>query len=396
MKTGFFANTDKTVVRQVADAVRARMVREKLKRGAPLPSYRELANELGVAYWTVKRGIDELVAEGVVLQQRGRGIFVAKELAPLPQSLNRLGVICPSSRTSLFINSYLTEIMHGAMLQASTTYLSIFSLREDGLVNAAQLGEAGVNGVLLLNVDNDDYLRSFAQWGTPGVAVDYCAQAVPLDYVACDNPAAARELVTHLAALGHRRVVYAAGPLRQAVARPDDKHATLLVRDSSDVRERRDASVEALRARGMLADLWDQPQLDAAITDAFCRQVRSGRGPTALLTDNHAGARGLLDALTQRGLRVPEELSVCAVAGDQAASHRHPVLTHCRFDFTDMGRKAMELLAARCLQPKAPVGGHRIGFEFVAGETTRKVGRKVPANASQLRQGGAAGPAAQL
>ena len=378
MKTGHLAHAGTTVVRQVAEAVRARIVREQLQRGALLPSYRELADEFGVAYWTIKRGIDELVAEGVVLQQRGRGIFVNKELALAPRPLNRLGVICPSSRTSLFTNSYLTEIMHGAMLGAPLkTHLSIFSLREDGLVDAAQLGESAVNGVLLLNVENDDYLRTFAQWGTPGVVVDYCAQAAPLDYVACDNAAAAQEMVAYLAARGHRRVAYVSGQMQSSVARPEDRHATLLVRKSSDVRERRDASVAALRARGMLAGVWNLRENSATLPDDLYHQIRSAHNPTALLTNSHHGAFLLQNKLTRRGLRVPEDVSVCAVAGDQAASHLRPVVTHCRFDFNGMGRLAVELLAARCRQPgEAKPRGHRIGFEFVAGETTAPAPRK--------------------
>lgn len=374
------AQSGTTVVRQVADHVRLRILREQLKRGAPLPSYRELAAELGVAYLTVKRGIDELVAEGVIHQQHGRGTFVAKELACAPQALQHLGVIFPSSRDLLVMHQYIVEIMRGvaagAPAQADT---HIFSLRQDGMVRATHLGEWAVNGVILLGVENDDYLRAFAQWGTPGVVVDYYSQAAPLDYVACDNRAAARQLVAYLAAQGHRRVAYASHSSPQRVARPDNEEATLLVRDSSDSRERRDESVNALRERGMLLGVWTLPKEEKgewatpAPEDLFGR-IGSAGGATALVTDSNYGLPLLLKELARRGLRVPQDVSVCAVASDKDATFEDRRLTCCRFDFLGMGRKAIELLSERCRKPGLDKArAHRIGFKFVEGETAGRV-----------------------
>jgi DNA-binding LacI/PurR family transcriptional regulator len=388
MKTGHLAHAGTTVVRQVADAVRARIVREQLQRGAALPSYRELANELDVAYWTVKRGIDELVAEGVVLQQRGRGIFVNKELSLSPRPLDRLGVICPSSRTSLFAHFYLTEIMHGAMLGAPPqTRLHIFSFHEDGLVDAAQLGAENIDGVLLINIENDDYLRTFARWGTPGVVVDYCPTTPVMDHVACDNAAAARQVVAHLAALGHRHVAFAAIPARSPVVSRDTADV-LLIRESSDVRERQEESLRALQEQGIRVLQLAKPRLaaggylnEAAVAD---RLAGLADRPTALLTADASFAARLALALQHKGVRVPEDISVCAVAGDRDASFRKPLVTHCCFDFLGMGRLAVELLAARCRQPgEAKTRGHRIGFEFVAGETTAPASRQAKASSGK-------------
>ena len=378
--TKLLSQSGTTVVRQVANHVRARIEREQLKRGAPLPSYRDLAAELGVAYLTVKRGIDVLVAEGVIHQQPGRGTFVAKELAMAPRELEHLGVIFPSTRHILVMHQYIAEIMKGIAAGASPMVdTHIFSLRQDGMVRAGHLGEWAINGVILLGLENDDYLRAFAQWGTPGVVVDYCSEAAPLDYVACDNRPAAQRVVAYLAELGHRRVAFAAGHSRMRVVRPDDEESTLLIRDSSDARERRDESVRALRERGMLTDvgvsqeirendLWIGPVAD----DLHLRRGDSDC-PSAVVTDSNFSALVLLKELARRGLRVPEDVSLCAVASDGDVAINGQCLTCCRFDFVGMGRKAIDLLGARCRKPgldKPRV--HRIGFEFVEGQTVRR------------------------
>lgn len=354
-----------------------------LRPGDALPSYLELCKKFSVSYVTVKRGMDDLAAEGIIRQQNGRGTFVAKGLAMMPRDLSLVGVIFPASRELLFCAPYLSEIMRGiaqkAPPQADT---HIFSLRQDGMVHAAQLGEWNLGGVILLDMENDDYLRAFAQWGTPGVVVDYCSQAAPLDYVACDNRAAARQMVAHLHALGHRRVAYAAPRSQKAVKRYDNLRANLLVRDSSDVRERHDESVAALRARGMLADVLNLSEMHKddrlafhASDELVCR-LRSANGPTALLTDSNLSALILLDEFTRRGLRVPEDVSVCAVASDGNATFGDRRLTCCRFDFLGMGRTAVDLLAARCREPvlEKPCV-HRIGFEFWEGQTVRTLSK---------------------
>jgi DNA-binding LacI/PurR family transcriptional regulator len=80
----------------------------------------------------------------------------------------------------------------------------------------------------------------------------------------------------------------------------------------------------------------------------------------------------LIEALERRGMRVPRDVSVCAVAGSSAPA-QSPDVTYCRFDFAAMGRKGVEILRERCGSTKKPVNRiHRIGFEWVEGSSTRE------------------------
>lgn len=344
--------------------------------GDLLPTYHELSKATGVSYVTVKRGLDRLAAEGLVTRVASKGTFVTKELALIPRKLEHLGVILSSSRNAVFRLPYVGEILRGATDHVPDyADIHFFSLRQDGMVRATQLGEWKVSGVLLINVENDDYLRAFARWGTPGVVVDYCSQAAPLDYVACDNRGAARQMAAHLVALGHRRVDYVTPFSRSPVVRRDNPDAILLYRDSSDVREREAECVDALRASGMLADVRSLRSEEWAGYAAELRQRRRADRPTVVMTSDNHVAFTLLGELKRRGLGVPEDVSVCAVASDGEALFGGPLLTCCRFDFVGMGAKAVELLATRCRNPglsKPHV--HRIGFTFMEGQTCGTVG----------------------
>lgn len=61
--------------------VKSRIIRDLAagvwKPGAPIPSEARLAREFNVSIGTIRKAIDELVAERILLRQQGRGTFVA-------------------------------------------------------------------------------------------------------------------------------------------------------------------------------------------------------------------------------------------------------------------------------------------------------------------------------
>ncbi|MWA01336.1 GntR family transcriptional regulator [Actinomadura sp. LD22] len=60
-----------------ADHIAARIAAGDLRPGSRLPSERELADEYGIAYMTVRRGTQELRDRGLILTVHGKGTFVA-------------------------------------------------------------------------------------------------------------------------------------------------------------------------------------------------------------------------------------------------------------------------------------------------------------------------------
>lgn len=60
-----------------ADHIAARIAAGDLAPGSRLPSERELADEYGIAYMTVRRGTQELRDRGLILTVHGKGTYVA-------------------------------------------------------------------------------------------------------------------------------------------------------------------------------------------------------------------------------------------------------------------------------------------------------------------------------
>jgi GntR family transcriptional regulator len=63
--------------RQVKKVLTARIAEGIWQPGAMLPSELEIAANLGVSYGTVRKALDEMSAENLVVRQQGRGTFVA-------------------------------------------------------------------------------------------------------------------------------------------------------------------------------------------------------------------------------------------------------------------------------------------------------------------------------
>ena len=72
------ANSDQPIYLQIVQQIRDAVSLEKIQTGDPVPSVRQLATDLTVNPNTIAKAYGELVQEGVLESQRGRGYFVAE------------------------------------------------------------------------------------------------------------------------------------------------------------------------------------------------------------------------------------------------------------------------------------------------------------------------------
>src|SRR3982751_4274929 len=66
-----------TLYQQIVDGLKREVSEGRLRAGAPLPSFRQLAEDLLVSVITVKRAYEELEREGIIYRRQGLGTFVA-------------------------------------------------------------------------------------------------------------------------------------------------------------------------------------------------------------------------------------------------------------------------------------------------------------------------------
>ncbi|WP_278236646.1 LacI family DNA-binding transcriptional regulator [Isoptericola sp. AK164] len=173
--------------------------------------------------------------------------------------------------------------------------------------------------------------------------------------VAVDQRAGARLATEHLLDLGHANVVHVAGP-----------------QDWFDARERWAGWREALVARGIQPARprecsWSAGDGYAAGRD-LAEAVGSGEGPTAVFAGNDQLALGVLRALWERGLRVPDDVSVVGFDDVAGSAYFVPPLTTVRQPFAELGARSVAMVLSSL--EGEPVAVQRIEPELVVRSST--------------------------
>ena len=150
--------------------------------------------------------------------------------------------------------------------------------------------------------------------------------------LAADNTSGILAAMAHLVGHGHRRIAFIAGS-------PEDCDG-----DSGD---RLRAYQVALRAHGLAAD----PRLMAygrhvyAVGYAAMGQILAGGAPfTAVLASNDESALGAIQALTEAGRRIPQDVAVIGFDDRPESAVQQPALSSVRIPLHRMGYRAVELL----------------------------------------------------
>jgi len=161
------------------------------------------------------------------------------------------------------------------------------------------------------------------------VACEYVTN-IDLPTVQIDNIDAARKATQHLLDLGHRRIGFITGPLWNVLSR-DRLHG------------HRDALLDA----GLTFDdaLVAQGNFSIASGVTAASQLLGlAERPSAIFASNDEMAIGAIRAARDRGLRVPEDVSVVGFDDIRFAAFVDPPLTTVSQPGNEIGRTAMTLL----------------------------------------------------
>jgi len=143
-----------------------------------------------------------------------------------------------------------------------------------------------------------------------------------------DNEMGARKLTRHLLEAGHRDVAHVSGP--------------------------EDALESAARVRGWAAEL---KAAGLPVPEPYLGDWSPERGyevgremlqrglPTAVFAANDHLALGVIRALTEAGVRVPEDVSVVGFDDVTGSAFFNPPLTTLKQDFSALGKRCIEMLS---------------------------------------------------
>lgn len=282
-----------------------------------LPGERGLAVELGLSRQTVRRAIDQLIDEGLLVRGETGRLAVNPALAsdgrdrrPLIAFLNPGGV---SPETMLWREGLLGAIApHDAVVRSLS-----YEHYGDPAVSAALEGFDGIFFLPLSGEPTPAWLAARMVSARARVVVlDHDESAAGLRSVIVFPFASGMKLLDHLAELGHRRIDC-------VNVQP---HNPVIVARIAVWRD-------YLARRGLAGELIDA-NVHGSLEDAHrlvARRLASGASVgTALYCTTAVAAIGGMRALHERGLRIGRDVSVCAVNDEGYGPYLIPSLTSLR------------------------------------------------------------------
>lgn len=306
----------------------------------------DVARASGVSHQTVSRVVNNHPNVAGKTRQR-----VLESIGALNYRPNRAAKGLASSRSGVigivsFGTNYFgpgqtfTEIERAVRARGyGLTLRNIDALTTQGLQGAIDdLASSLVDGIVVNapTVDLEPAQLSTLKRPRPVVMTDVPKRA-GLPSVVLEQTEGSGLATRHLLGLGHRRIAEIRGPLSWYSAT-----------------ERHRAWAAAMRDAGLADGLSAVGDWTAAGGYAAARALLTREPFTGLVVANDQMALGAMRALRERGLRVPEDVSVVGFDDLPEAAFFEPPLTTVRQDFAALGRQTVDYLLTLVQHPETP------------------------------------------
>ena len=303
---------------------------------------KDLSAQTGYSVGTISRVLNN---QPNVSEKARKAILAAAEASGFQLNTNAKQLKQQHSNTILAVvkgtsNQFFAGLVESIQKRLiNTTYpLVVDYIDEDDneVRSAVQLcREKKPRGVLFLGANRQNLEADFGKIDVPCVVVTNSAADLGfpnLSSVASDDRQATRDAIDALAEMGHRRFVVIGGEHRV----------------SGTAGKRYEGCLEAFRANGIA---FDEDQDYEAVRFSYEEGYRAaehlldrGRQFTALFAMADVMAIGAIRALTDRGLKVPEDVSVMGFDGLKLADYMVPKLSTVRQDVDALAEVSIRIL----------------------------------------------------
>lgn len=324
----------------------------------------EVAEKAGVSLGTVSRVMNNDVhvapdtRERVTTVMREMGYVANRQARGLKGSrTNVIGVLVPDLGTG-----YIGEILHGidAELALHQLDLMLFTTHRAAVKEAnyvANMVQGMVDGLLVILPRNPaDYTGTLTSRNFPFVLIDHQGTGNPCPAVGATNWQGAYNATEYLIKQGHTRIGFITGSmdLGAALDRLEGYKSALQVHhipeDSQLIYEGTFFQPDGYAGGSALLDLKDPP--------------------TAIFACNDVMAMGAMDAIRERALRIPEDVSIVGFDDIPQSAMVRPALTTVRQPLEQMGRLATQMLIDQLKNPEKEIGRIELPTELIVRDST--------------------------
>lgn len=310
-----------------------------MNRKSSPATIRDVARKAGVSAATVSRYINNTVPVSKAVARRVQQVM--DELNYVPHAAAR---------------QLATQKAHAIGLLLTTFYMDFFAPLVGGIESVAQeagldllvaarqtanqanksipIGPHNADGLIVFvgTLDDDEILELYRA-GFPMILIYHSPpEGAHIPSVSVSNESAARGIVDHLIEVhDRRRIIFLRGPASQ-----------------EDSMWREKGYQESLTAHGIEVDpalILSGDYTRTRAYQAMSEFLENGhRDFDAIFTGNDDAAVGVLNALSEKGLRVPEDISVAGFDDMQISAFMTPPLTTVRAPTAGVGQTAAQHL----------------------------------------------------
>jgi len=335
---------------------------------------KDIAKETGLSISTVSRILsndpnrsfsDEAIAK--VQEAAGRlGYFEKYRARSRALTTMQLSIACIlTSDHETYLSPFFATLLEGVQeevfRQSSRNALAFHTLYVKDPSFTKFLETTGLDGAIILGRTTIDTIQTLKRAIPILLYAGVNRLKNGIDEVICDSERATNEAVEYLLSLGHRTIGF--------IGHIPQKGETIN-------EHRFSGYAEALRKAGIEYD--DSLVVNTILTatggyQATKKLIGRGRMPTAIFCGNDVVAMGVLKALDEADIHVPNDLSLIGFDNIEATAFTKPALTTIDVPKRDLGRLAVKTLLDRIESKRTFPISVRLPFTLIRRESCKEV-----------------------
>lgn len=315
-------------------------------------SMKDIATECGVSVATVSKALNGHKDIGVETKEHIKQ--KAKEMGYFPNSAAKalktkrsynIGVLFAVDDHSGLTHDYFAYVLDSLKCTVEArgydiTFINGSSVRPNKMSYLEHCRYRGFDGVVIANTQfSRPEVMELVQSDIPSVTIDHLFNNVSA--IMSDNVKGMRDLLQYIYGKGHRKIAYIHGA------------------DSSVTRSRLASFYKTAAELGI--EVPDEYIGEAAYRDTNAAHIETERlldlkdRPTCILYPDDFACFGGINAINERGLKIPNDISVAGYDGIRIGRHVEPKLTTVKQDTTRLGQLAAEKLLSLIEHPKMTI-----------------------------------------
>ncbi|XID94637.1 LacI family DNA-binding transcriptional regulator [Paenibacillaceae bacterium WGS1546] len=332
-----------------------------------MSTLKDIAARLGLSVATVSRVLNRDKRFSVAEQTRENIFRTAEELGYVRAAKDEkkttpsFGLVTWYNEREELLDPYYLTIRLGVEKTAFARNIRLNRFfRKNGRF---QFDSSSLDGIIAIGKFNEEELAGFSDITTNIVCVDDAPNDRRYDSVVTDFEKAVCEVLDYLYQAGHRRIGYIGG-------RDFTVNNELFQQDFREL-----AYIHYMKRKGQyrLSDLYlgrYTPDDGYALAKAMLERKKL---PTAVFIANDSLAIGVMRALYEHGVSVPEDISLAGFNDNESSRYLIPSLTTVKVHAEFMGQEAVSLLLER-MESGRPIAKRVVlPTELVIRESSRSV-----------------------